>query len=61
MGDKKSDGQFWYQDNEGIWRNLGECTSLSLDISDEAAARLAEALIPLGELEIVPRNNRGEK
>lgn len=55
MGIKDNNSEFWYQKADGSWRNLGEITSLSIDLPDEAVAALSRALVPLGDLEIVPR------
>ena len=59
MGIKNDNSEFWYQKADGSWGHLDEITSVSIDFSadlaDEAVAALSRALVPLGDLEIVPR------
>ncbi len=51
MGELNSNGDFYYQDNAGEYKKLSEITSISVELSEEDAARLW-ALIE--GLEIVP-------
>ena len=59
MGIKDSNPEFWYQKADGSWGHLDEITSVSIDFSadstDEVVAALSRILVPLGDLEIVPR------
>ena len=55
--DNNSD--FWYCGDDGIWKMIGQLSdvsSISVDLSDEDIAKLSRILVPLGELEIVPRD-----
>ena len=54
-------GSLWYSTDGGEFNPLGDFSgelSFSLEVSEESAAELARALEPLGELEIVPRNDK---
>jgi len=53
-----SDQDFWRRNDDGKWESVGSFgeTSFSIAISEEVAARLAAVLEPLGDLEIVPRD-----
>lgn len=55
MGIKDSNPEFWYQKDDGSWGELSDLTSISLELSDEDTAKLSRILVPLGDLEIVPR------
>lgn len=55
MGSDNNNSELWYQKDDGSWGRLAEITSVSIDLTDEAVAALSSALVPLGELEIVPR------
>lgn len=54
-------GRLWYSTDDGEFHPLGDVSgefTFSLDVSEESAAELAHALEPLGELEIVPRDDK---
>lgn len=55
MGIKDSNPEFWYQKDDGSWGELSDLTSISVELSDEDTAKLSRIIVPLGELEIVPR------
>lgn len=55
MGIKDNNSGFWYQKDDGSWGELSNLGSISVELSDEAVAALSSVLVPLGELEIVPR------
>lgn len=58
MGLNNNNSDFWYRNEDGIWELVGklsDTTSISIDLSDEDIAKLSRILVPLGELEIVPR------
>lgn len=55
MGIKDSNPEFWYQKDDGSWEALSDLTSISVDLSDEDIAKLSRIIVPLGELEIIPR------
>lgn len=62
MGIKNDNSEFWYQKADGSqdsWGELANLTSISVDFSvdlnDEDIAKLSRIIVPLGELEIVPR------
>jgi hypothetical protein len=50
------DSNFWYIDSNGEWQPFGELTEITFSLNDESSATLAQVLVPLGELEIVPRS-----
>ena len=57
--DTNSESNFWYSTGDGEWKPLG-CfvfeTSLPVELTDEDIAKISRILLPLGELEIVPRD-----
>ena len=55
MGINNDNSGFWYQKTDGSWGSLNETSSISISISEESAAKLASILVPLGDLEIIPR------
>jgi len=58
MGIENSDSDFWYLDEDGIWKALSQCSEISVSLSDDDIAKLSRILVPLGELEIVPRDKK---
>jgi hypothetical protein len=62
MGIKDNNPEFWYQKDDGSWDSWGELANLtsisvefSAELNDEDTAKLSRIIVPLGELEIVPR------
>lgn len=56
MGMKDNNPEFWYRkDDDDSWEELAKLTSISIELSDEDIAKLSRIIVPLGELEIVPR------
>lgn len=56
MGVNNSDSEFWYLSEDGLWKAISQCSEISISLSDEDIAKLSRILVPLGELEIVPRD-----
>lgn len=58
MGIKNDNPEFWYQKDDGSldsWEELANLTLISVDLNDEDTAKLSRIIVPLGDLEIVPR------
>jgi len=53
MGDLHSNSDFYYQDESGEYKKLSEITSISVELSEEDAARL---WVLVEGLEIVPND-----
>ena len=61
MGTKDdNNSEFWYLGEDGLWKALSQYSevTLSADLTDEDIAKLSRILVPLGELEIVPRDDK---
>ena len=56
MGVNNSDSEFWYLSEDDLWKAISQCSEISISLSDEDIAKLSRILVPLGELEIVPRD-----
>jgi hypothetical protein len=55
MGVKDNNSDYWYRRSDGSWGEVTNLGSISVELSEEDIAKLSRIIIPLGELEIVPR------